>query len=720
MDKINQYRWHGFWIFCIAILTRCLYFFQYQENPYFDHYNEYADTVHFDVGAQSFANGDWLANSPLNHHAPLYKYLLGTFYMFAGRNLPAVWCVQFFIGALTVLLIFLICRHQFNIRTAWIAGLLYNFHGLVLMYEGLILRASLLSFLAVLSLYVLLTLPREPSVFRLIAAGLAIAVFIQCRPNVLAVFVFILFFYKRKYFGKGFLEGSSVKLAFTSKEVRNRLIKKIFLWPASLYENISKIQKTLILIVILFCLPSLIQAYIVHGKFVLFSSQGPGAILNGNHPDHLGMGYDPTVRFHGIEQIGFVDTVSLLISRYVENPLEMALLYSRKIYFFFCSFQVPNNYDYKLFQEFSFLLRTPLSNFGLMSSLGLFGFCLGMRNFRRHRMLYAYSFGMAAGVIIIVIKARYRLPVVPFFAIWAGFALDRLASWHECKQYVKSASSTVSIAALFTFLNSPDLIPDYKLKGHINYDFRIGVNYFRGERYQEALERLLNSKKEFPDNEEILRFTSASYIKLNQVKRAQEELENLIALYPDNAWALKLLGGIYLNEGNYSGAAKHLKAYTLRKPDDSDAVQKLGRAQILLGDYKSGSQTLQGSLDKMNSASTKLWLEGSSLFQSGNYSESRSKLKEFMEKKPEHIAAMKLYALTYCNQNQIRECIIELEKYLAMSSKDASMHYFIASIYAKSNHIELAAQHAKKSYEQSSPDSSWKRRSKILLEKLRQ
>jgi len=396
-NQALQQRWHGFFIFVIALVTRGLYYFQYQGNPFFNEYGDSAESRHFDLAAQSFANGDLLANAPDYVFAPLYKYFLGSIYWLAGRDLQAVWSVQFFMGGLTVLLIFLICKQQFNLRTAWIAGLVYNFHGPVLMYEGVLLRTSLISFLGVASLYALIRLPQEPSFLRLVLTALPVALFIQCRPNVLLVFVFILVFYRH--------------------------------W---LRKEYLKTPKCLALLVFLFCLPALVQSSFVHGKPVLFEVAEPALLLPG----------------HSVESSGWLGSLQ-----------ESGYLFSQKVYLFFSSFQVQDSYDFKSFQGHSFLLRTPLSNFGLLSALGLFGFALGMQTFQRHRMLYAYSVGMSLTVILIFISARYRIPVIPFFAIWAGFALDRLAVWHENKKYYKSVAVVVFIAALFSFLNSPNLIP---------------------------------------------------------------------------------------------------------------------------------------------------------------------------------------------------------------------------------------------------------------------
>ena len=64
-------------LFLLALAIRGIYFFELSRLPYFDTILPVYDHSNFDLGALSFAEGDWLALSPNNSYSPLYKYFLG-------------------------------------------------------------------------------------------------------------------------------------------------------------------------------------------------------------------------------------------------------------------------------------------------------------------------------------------------------------------------------------------------------------------------------------------------------------------------------------------------------------------------------------------------------------------------------------------------------------------------------------------------------------------
>ena len=497
-------QWHATAIFLIAVATRSLYFLQFQKNPLFNYIPEHTDSHHYDVGALSFSNGDWMATAAVNIFSPLYKYLIGFIYMAFGRNLPTVWFFQLLMGAFTVLLIFLICEKLFNQRTAWISALLYNFHGPVLMYEGILLRASMIAFLGTLSLYLLVRLPEKANWKELALTGLGISLFIQSRPNTILVFALIFIYW-----------------LFIARKKSMPSNSKVILWTG------------------LFFIPLLVQAGLTHGKFVFFEFSGPASILHGNHPEHLGMGHSAEHHHPNAYQLNFKETIGIFFLRFVEHPLEMAFLYARKLYFFFCSFQVPNNFDYNLFKDFSFLLHGPLSNFALLSSLGLVGFVLAFKERKKLWILYCYAIGMTCAVILFFVLARYRITVIPYFAIFSGVAVDKIVENFKGRQMFIGIANTASALALFAFFNYQALIPDFKLIGHKSYDQRIGEYYVRAGRLAEGHDRIMTFRNHFPEEAGASKVLGMIYQQTHQYQKAIREFERADHLEPGNSWTQK-------------------------------------------------------------------------------------------------------------------------------------------------------------------------------------
>lgn len=355
-----------FFVLLISLSIKIVYFLHFKENPFFYFIHDTSDAINFDIGALNFSSGDLLASSPNNNYSPFYKYFIGFIYILVGRNLPVVWAVQLLMGTITLLLIFLITSKLFNNRAAFLSSFLYSFYGPGLMAEGILLRATILSFLGVLSLYLLITLGEKRNFIRILVTGLVISLFIQCRPNVIIVFPLLLFI------------------------------------PPNHFDNKKVIKEAILLsfIVFVFFVPLLIQAKMVHGKFVFFDASGPVAILMGNNPEYPGADYLEEYRYEGDFSLSYSKTISILLQNFIRYPMKMLKLYLRKTYYFFNSYEFPTNYNFYVFKEFSFLLKTPLSNFAVFSSLGLLGFLININKFDKLRLLNVYWYDFVSNIVL--------------------------------------------------------------------------------------------------------------------------------------------------------------------------------------------------------------------------------------------------------------------------------------------------------------------------------
>ena len=509
-----------FLILLISVFIRILYFHHFKENPFFYFIHDTSDAINFDVGAQNFSSGDLLASSANNSYSPLYKYFLGFIYIPKGRNLPVVWRIQLLMGIITILLVFQIASKLFNNRAAFISALLCSFYGPELMYEGILLRAALITFLGVLSLYLLINLEEKKGFFKILITGIVISLFIQSRPNVILVFI-LLFLIPPYYFNK-------------------MTLKKVI---------------SLSFIVLLFFIPLLIQAYVVHGKFVFFDASGPKAILMGNNPDYFGAGYSPQISNPIESSLKYKEIVFILLRNLVSHPADMISLYLRKFYCFFNSYEFSSNYNFYIFQEFSFLLKNPLSNFAIFSSLGLMGFLININNFKQLRLLIAYLIGMTLSVILFYIVSRFRVPVVPYYAIFAGCFLDRICAWCVFRKYKKIIFSVFTFIILqLTFNTFPDISKT-------------------------------NESNEYGN-------LGNAYLNMGNVKKAIASYNKSLKIDPDNFYTYNNLGKIYADQGLLSKAVGEFTKATELNTDLWEPYYNLGLAYIRSGQISKGEKAL--------------------------------------------------------------------------------------------------------------------------------
>ncbi|MBI4390046.1 MAG: tetratricopeptide repeat protein [Nitrospinae bacterium] len=539
----------------LALATRAVYFWEYRANPFFDYIYPDSDSINFDQGARQFASGDWLAPSFNNSYSPLYKYFLGLVYKVAGRNLPLAWAVQFLLGAVTVALIFLIARRLFNPPAAWSSAVLYNFYGPALMYEGLMLRESLGCFLGALSFHFLLGMKERRDRFHLTLTGLAISLFIQCRPNVVLVFIAAVPFLMHNAKKADILDG--FRLAG---------------------------------IAALFSIPLLIQTYLVHKKFVFFDASGTLTFVFGNRPDYPGAGFQNA---HEIYGKSYAEALRLFLSDFVNRPLDMALLYVRKTYFFINAFEYPSNYYFDIFREFSGLLRNPLSDFSIMSALGLAGMVLGFREFRRLRILYAYAVGMSLSVIAFYYVSRLRIPAVPYFALFAGLALSRVWLWARASDY-RTAGMVLGVSLLLkVLLNSPVEVPPGEKSNHYG---NLGMAYLRLGETDKAKASIEKSLVIQPDNVYGHINLGTVYARTGKLNEAYLEFLAAVRINPGFWEAHFNLGLILERAGQFEKAGPELQTALALRPGDPGILFHLGKVNGELGRHEQAAEYLRRSL----------------------------------------------------------------------------------------------------------------------------
>ena len=80
------------------------------------------------------------------------------------------------------------------------------------------------------------------------------------------------------------------------------------------------------------------------------------------------------------------------------------------------------------YAEYSWPLRLLgwFGHFGVLVPLALLGMILSWRDRKRLAILYAMTGVYAASVLMFYVFARYRLPLVPFFMLFAAAAVVRI------------------------------------------------------------------------------------------------------------------------------------------------------------------------------------------------------------------------------------------------------------------------------------------------------
>ncbi len=627
-------------VIAVATMTRIYYVTDFQYNPFFYNVYNFTDSIHFYIGGKNFASGDILASSP---------------------------ATQFSMGVATVLLVYLISLELFNLRAAIFGAILYNFYGPALMYEGTLLRASLLAFLGPLSLYLVIQVIKNPKPYLVVAAGIAISLFIQCRPNVSIIFI---------------------------------LLPLLYFYPFD--KRTLQLLLKMGLVALIFFLPLLIRGWIVHGKFVFFDASGPAAFLIGNHPDYGGVSLVAELEHPGGLNMEFGEMFSIFMDRLTEQPMGMVGLYIRKLYYLFSSLEPYNNYDYLLFKKFSILLNTPLANFSLISSLALSGLVFRIGKGRNIKLLYGFMGGITVAVLLFFLLARFRVPAVPYFAIFAGFTLDTFIRWLKQRQWIKSVQIFLFCSLLIVIFNIPELTRGTQQAYWDDLYFQIGLNLASSERYSQAIEPLDHYLKNNPGDMHTLSVRALALRKTGDTRRSVMTYQKIISLEPENAEAQFNLANLYAEGGDWEKAMFHIKLAEryFKKPED---LNWLHLAQEQNNKFLKQDNTLVKFTDPPD---IQIWKQkdypegtnyqmGILYFNYKQYPEAIEYLKKHLKNHPEHRKTNKSLALALLQTGENNQAVQILEKLNSMDPEDAGNHFDLATLYADSKNWAEALLHIK-------------------------
>jgi hypothetical protein len=192
-------------------------------------------------------------------------------------------------------------------------------------------------------------------------------------------------------------------------------------------------------------LPVGLRNWAVGGEFVLTTAQAGPNFYIGNHPDAPGL-YVPLRPGRGGPRTERADATELAEAavghpltpgevsgywlgqawRFIrEQPGAWLRLLGRKMLFTFNAYEVPDAEDLYYYGEYCTLTRGLgwILHFGTLWPLAAAGLVLTGARWRQLWALYASAAAMALSVIAFYVFARYRFPLVPIFALFAGAAV---------------------------------------------------------------------------------------------------------------------------------------------------------------------------------------------------------------------------------------------------------------------------------------------------------
>ncbi|MBW2278941.1 MAG: glycosyltransferase family 39 protein, partial [Deltaproteobacteria bacterium] len=358
------------------------------------------------------------------------------------------------LGALDCVLIYLVARRVFGAAVAAIAGVIAALYAVSIFYDGVLLVTALQTPLNLLLVWLLLRAERSPSFVLWILAGVCLGLSVLARPNVLLLALLV-----------------PPWIVFALKD-------RLQLKRAALAAALFLVGTAAIV------LPVTARNHAVGDDAVLVSSQGGVNFYIGNGPDAIGSFRVPQIfpktraddplqqqeayRAYAEHRTGEQLKPSEVSDFWVDEtwdhignaPGAWTALLVKKLGLFVNHYEIGNSRDYESSRQFSVVLELPLFGFGVICPLALLGLVVAARRLRRAFLLYAMVVVYAVSLVVFFVLAHYRMPVVPFFVIFAAFGLawllERIAHFKAAPVLAAIVGLTAAVAVTQLDLTDED------------------------------------------------------------------------------------------------------------------------------------------------------------------------------------------------------------------------------------------------------------------------
>ncbi len=578
--------WVGL-VFILAIIVRLvnLAYLAHNDPAFFS--PEIDSLWHHRWALEIIRNSFW--GHEVYFRAPLYPYLLAAIYWISGVSITAAKVIQALGGGVICVLVYLLGRLSFGEREGRIASVFAIFYGTMMLYESELLIVWLAVLLYLWMIYLAVKWRDRWDWKAWFLIGIVGGLAAITRPNVLLVFPLWFFW-----------------LILRREETAMTFLKRIV--PAL----------ALTAGVLLCVLPVTIRNYVVGHEFVLISSQG-GVNLhlsNNAQADGLTMKMPEIKLDYTLPWSAFVDTTRAVAEAEVGHPLtdgEVSSFYAgkalhyisshplafleltgKRIVYFFSGFENSDQVDIYRFKDNSPILNGLIFNkvvyfpFGVIAPLALVGLVLGWRRRREIFAVYLFLIGYIPTVVLFLVTARHRLPVVMVMLPFAALALAKLISVINAADWKRLVILAVPLAILAALLNQTFFGLGFDTSGQFFY--QRGIVFQRQGKFDEAI---VEYKKALTYQMMPEAYNNMGYAEaqLGRLKDAYRDYHHALNLKPDFADPMVNLGKLFLSTSQPDSAQVYLEearavspglpqiyinlAELARQRDDLMAAQKI-------------------------------------------------------------------------------------------------------------------------------------------------
>jgi len=577
-EFIQKYKW-PLLVALVAFLVRLVYLLELSQQPGFS-VPMVDEKWHWEWAHEILQKSFW--GEGAYFRAPLYPYFLALLVKITASSIFWVKFLQIFLCCGTAIFLYRLADRLFGEKAALVSGLIYAFYGTLVFYETMFLIPVLFLFFLVWGMDRLIAYRESGSLKTWLVTGLLFGLATISRPNVLLVIPFLMLWVYLTH----------------QKPVR--------------FGTCIKPPLALLAGVIIVLTPVIVRNIIITGDFILVSSQGGVNLYLGNNEYANGLSMVmPEVELD--ESISWRQFIPLTkaaaekeagkelseaeissfwtrkaISFIVHNPGKFAGLVWKKTVYLLDGFENSDNSD--IYDQrnksllFSLLVwKRPLFfPFGILLPLTIVGVYLRRNDFSRLLPLYIFIVAYSPSIVLFLVTARHRLPLLPFMIVIAAAGLTRLAGGLK-----KIGSKKLGLSIVLFIVAALLVNRTYFDEGFTNtfqIHFNNGIKYERLEDYASAEREYLLADQFYPLSASLINNLGFVQYRLGKLDEAERNYMRAIRLKPEYGRTYNNLGLLIQQRGNLDSATVLFRLSLKRLDTIAVAPDELGQVYLNLAD----------------------------------------------------------------------------------------------------------------------------------------
>jgi tetratricopeptide (TPR) repeat protein len=631
-------------IFGCAFLVRLIYLVEIDSIPLF--YNLAGDAGTYDDWGQRIAAGDWLGKGVF-YQAPLYPYFLGSLQLILGHNLWLIRLIQIALGAISCALIFRAGRELFSRQAGIAAGLILAGYAPGIFFDGLIEKSILDLFFLSLLLWLLSQVRVGRRWSQWLAMGVVLGLLGLSRENALILAAVLPLW---------------IGLYFSESPILTRLQ-----WIGLFFAGFC-----------LVLLPVGLRNLTVGGEFKLTTSQSGPNFYIGNNPSADGT-YESVRYAIGEPHLEGKDAKRLAeralgrsltpgeVSDYWlhkswnhirSQPGQWLQFLGKKWLLVWNAREIEDSDDFYIYQQWSWLLSflAWFNHFGILAPLAIVGIFLTVKQWRQLWVLYAMILSLAGSVAVFFVFGRYRFPLVPFLALFAGAGIAKAVALYQEKNF-----RPLAVAALL--LLGTGIVVNWPIIG-ISGPGPGGYNNLGN-----------------------------AYSKQGKVDQAIETAKMAIQLRPDYGVAHFNLGNFYARQGRFDLAQTHFEEALRLYPNYAEAHSNFGQLLAQRGDLEGSIREFRKAINLNPSLGEPYLNLGVALAKQGRMEDAINALRQAVAVAPESVEARNYLGRIYAAEGRYNEAATFFQDALRIRPNYAEAHESLAQLLLLQGKKEAARQH---------------------------